>query len=95
MKGGFNDSRTVYRVDFSCEDVSLHDGSIEEHIHPFKEMTQGGTFEERIYNLYVISGLFHDILNLMVSPENICISYKSMITSFIRKEFAKYVSSKQ
>ena len=47
-KGGFNDSRTVYRHHFSSENVFLQDGSIIEHTHWFKDMIAGGTFEEMI-----------------------------------------------
>ena len=36
---------------FLSEDVYLHNGSIIEHIHPFKDMNSGGAFEEMIINL--------------------------------------------
>ena len=48
-KGGFNGSRTLYRMNFSSEDVYLQNGSIIEHIHPFNDM-KSGTFEEMIIN---------------------------------------------
>ena len=49
LRGGFNESKTVYRVYFAADHVYLHDGSICNHEDAFSEMKAGGTFEERVY----------------------------------------------